>query len=231
MSMSDSDSPPLETSPPPEDSPSPAASPQPESSDDPPDSWAAESLASPRPESSATPESPAPVSSAAPDSPARDESGDQSDVASDGVQDSDPSDAGSASVQHSETEQQSESGSESPAKVAAPATKGGKCDAVSASVRVETFHPHTFGSLEEHVKSHAYPAHVATCGPCKFWKHRWDWTAQASFVVDTSTNQRETWLGCKNGFAICFVCAAYTGAGVPPRPRTKFDKVQPQHAV
>ena len=210
MSMSDSDSPPLETSPPPDDSPSPGASPQPESSDDPPDSLAAESLASPRPESSATPESPAaPVSSAASDSPARSESGEQSDVAS-------------AIVQHSETEQQSESdaasasvthsGSESAPKVAAHATKRGKRDAVSASVRVETFDPHTFGSLEEHVKSHAYPAHVATCGPCKFWKHRWDWTAQASFV-NASTNQRETWLGCKNGFAICLVCAAYTGAG------------------
>ena len=223
MSMSNSDSPPLETSPPPEDSPSPSASPQIESSDDPPDSLAAESLASPRLESSATPESPAPVSSAAPDSPARDESGEQSDVASACVQHSDESDAASASVQHSETEQQSESdaasasvqqsGSESAAKVAAPATKRGKRDAVSASVRVETFDPHTFGSLEEHVKSHAYPAHVATCGPCKFWKHRWDWTAQASFEVNASTKQRETWLGCKNGFAICLVCAAYTGAG------------------
>ena len=77
---------------------------------------------------------------------------------------------------------------------------------------VETFDPNTFGSLEEHAKGHAFPAHVATCGPCKFWKHRWEWTAQASFVNEV-TNQKETWLGCKKGFAICLVCAAFTGAG------------------
>ena len=38
----------------------------------------------------------------------------------------------------------------------------------AAQGKLEKFEPHAFGSLEEHVRSHDYPAHVATCGACKF---------------------------------------------------------------
>ena len=69
-----------------------------------------------------------------------------------------------------------------------------------------------FESLEEHVRSHSYPAHVKTCGPCKFWSNRWQWTAQATFH-NSSTGKDETWLACKNGAAVCLVCAAYRGNG------------------
>ena len=84
--------------------------------------------------------------------------------------------------------------------------------AATVSATIETFEPNTFGTLEDHVKSHAFPAHVKTCGPCRFWKHRWTWTAQASFT-NAATNKKETWLACKDGAAICLLCAAYDGPG------------------
>ena len=86
-------------------------------------------------------------------------------------------------------------------------------DSVAASAnKAEKFEAHCFGTLEEHAKSHAYPANVATCGTCKFWKHRWEWSAEAS-CLNPVTQKKETWLGCKNGRAICLICAAYKGVG------------------
>ena len=37
----------------------------------------------------------------------------------------------------------------------------------------ERFDANTFGTLQEHVASHNFPKHVATCGPCHFWNNRW----------------------------------------------------------
>ena len=68
------------------------------------------------------------------------------------------------------------------------------------------------GSLEGHVRGHDFPAHVRTCGPCKFWKQRWKWSQELTFQ-NTATGKQEPWLGYQNGSAVCIVCAAYTGPG------------------
>ena len=83
---------------------------------------------------------------------------------------------------------------------------------VSAEARVEAFEPKAFGALEDHIKSHNFPAHIKTCGPCKFWKNRWKWSAMTTFRNEL-TRQDESWLAIKNGQAICIVCAAYNGPG------------------
>ena len=75
----------------------------------------------------------------------------------------------------------------------------------------EKFDANAFGTLEEHVASHNFPAHVATCGPCKFWKHRWKWSDKFS-NLNPVTQKKETWLGCQNGYAIVLFCAADTSA-------------------
>ena len=67
-------------------------------------------------------------------------------------------------------------------------------------------------SLEDHVRGHDFPAHVRTCGPCRFWKHRWKWSQELTFQ-NTVSGKREPWLGYQNGAAVCIVCAAYTGPG------------------
>ena len=68
-----------------------------------------------------------------------------------------------------------------------------------------------FGTLEEHATKHNYLQHWRTCGPCKFWKNRWAWSHQASFV-NRVFNKPETWLVCLRGFATCKVCQSYTGS-------------------
>ena len=80
---------------------------------------------------------------------------------------------------------------------------------VQASVG-EAFDPCNFGGLAEHVKTHNFPEHVRTCGPCKFWKHRWKWSLQASFK-NPGTGNRESWLVCVAGFAACKLCQTYYG--------------------
>ena len=99
-------------------------------------------------------------------------------------------------------------------------TKSGRETAVASAsqkkiqkdtVKPEKFEANAFGTLEEHIASHAYPAHVATCGPCHFWKNRWNWSAEFSYVNPVS-QKNETWLGCRNGFAVCLICSAYKGA-------------------
>ena len=75
---------------------------------------------------------------------------------------------------------------------------------------LEQFEP-DFGTLEEHIRSHDYPKNIATCGPCKFWKHRWEWSAQCTHL-NPVTRKKETWLGCKNGMGICLVCNSYWGS-------------------
>ena len=62
--------------------------------------------------------------------------------------------------------------------------------------------------LQDHVANHAFPTNVATCGPCKFWKNRWTWSAHFSCLNPVS-KKKQTWLGCKNGFAICTICAEF----------------------
>ena len=96
--------------------------------------------------------------------------------------------------------------------VASESRKKGAKGAVSASKTViETFVPN-FGSLEDHVRGHDFPAHVRTCGPCKYWKHRWKWSQELTFQNKVS-GKREPWLGFHNGAAVCIVCAAYSGPG------------------
>ncbi len=63
-------------------------------------------------------------------------------------------------------------------KARRPTTSGSKATAAPAmknkkrkTDKVEQFEAHAFGTLEEHIKSHAFPAHVRTCGPCKFWNN------------------------------------------------------------
>ncbi len=98
-------------------------------------------------------------------------------------------------------------------KARRPTTSGSKATAAPATKKkmrktdkVEHFQAHAFGTLEEHVASHDYPAHVATCGPCKFWKNRRKWSDEFSCLSPVS-QKKETWLGCKSGFAICLICA------------------------
>ena len=90
-------------------------------------------------------------------------------------------------------------------KGVAPVASG---DSISSGAgMVETFETSNFGTLEEHAVKHGFPAHVSTCGPCKFWNNRWKWCAEFSCLNQT-TQKNETWLGIKNGHAICLICAA-----------------------
>ena len=87
--------------------------------------------------------------------------------------------------------------------------KGSQHPAASAAqATVEKFEPHAFGTLEEHVQSHDYPAHVATCGACKFWRHRWSWSQTFSYCHPIS-GKKETWLAYKNGFGVCLICSSH----------------------
>ena len=81
--------------------------------------------------------------------------------------------------------------------------------ASAAQVTGEKFEAQAFGTLEEHVQSHDYPAHVATCGACKFWKNRWAWSDTFSYCHPVS-GKKETWLAFKNGFAVCLICASHS---------------------
>ena len=121
---------------------------------------------------------------------------------------SEPSaESGAQSMVSSDTEKESEKEAGSEA-TAASATKK---KIQKHTGKAEKFEANPFGTLEEHVASHDYPAHVAKCGPCKFWRNRWQWSAQFSCINPVS-QKKETWLGCKNGFAICLICAAHKGS-------------------
>ena len=61
------------------------------------------------------------------------------------------------------------------------------------------------------MQSHDYPAHVAMCGACKFWKNRWAWSETFSYCHPVS-GKKETWLAFKNGFAVCLICASHSNA-------------------
>jgi len=120
--------------------------------------------------------------------------------------------SGSDSESVSVTSHEQERGSDSEA-----ASKEGGSDSESASKKashpgqVEKFEMSDC-TLEEHVKNHAFPAHVAKCGPCKFWKNRWGWSQKAS-CRNPVTKKMDTWLACRSGTAICLLCAAYQGPG------------------
>ena len=69
--------------------------------------------------------------------------------------------------------------------------------------KAEKFEVNAFGTLEEHVAI----CRAAKCGTCKFWKRRWEWSSE--FACHNPLSQKnETWLGFKNGFAVCLICAA-----------------------
>ena len=71
----------------------------------------------------------------------------------------------------------------------------------------ERFDANTFTTLEEHVASHNFPKHAATCSPCHFWKNRWKWSLEFCCTNPVS-QKKETWLACKSGFALCLICSA-----------------------
>ena len=83
----------------------------------------------------------------------------------------------------------------------------------------ERFEANAFGTLEEHIAGHDYPAHVTKCGPCHFWKNRWQWSAQFSCLNPVS-QKKETWLGCQNGFGVCLLCSVHKGR----QARSKLGK-------
>ena len=76
--------------------------------------------------------------------------------------------------------------------------------------KLEKFESGAFGTLEEHAASHDFPAHVGKCGPCIFWKKCWKWSAQLS-CRNPETQENETWIGCRNGLGVCFLCAGHSG--------------------
>ena len=83
---------------------------------------------------------------------------------------------------------------------------------VAPSKFVETFAVDVSQTLEEHTASHNFPMHVKTCGPCRFWKHRVQWSASCS-ATNPVTLKKETWLGHAGcGFGVCLFCAAYRGS-------------------
>ena len=75
------------------------------------------------------------------------------------------------------------------------------------NAKPERFDANTFTTLEEHVASHNFPKHAATCGPCHFWKNRWKWSLEFCCTNPVS-QKKETWLACKSGFALCLICSA-----------------------
>ena len=85
------------------------------------------------------------------------------------------------------------------------------------TAKPERFDANTFGTLQEHVASHNFPKHVATCGPCHFWNNRWRWSVEFAYFNPVS-QKKETWLACKNGFALCLICSAMDKA------RTSFGQ-------
>ena len=124
-----------------------------------------------------------------------------------------------AAAQRSEARSEAtNSGSEATNSGSEATNSGSEAPAVSATKkpcqkntsRTETFDPRHWVSLEHHIENHEYPAHVTTCGPCQFWKNRWQWSSVCS-SPNPVTNKKETWLGCQNGFGICLLCAAYRG--------------------
>ena len=60
-------------------------------------------------------------------------------------------------------------------------------------------------TLEDHIRSHNFPRHVKTCGPCHYYKNRPKWSTE--FCCKNPVTQKdEPWLACKFGFALCTIC-------------------------
>ena len=91
--------------------------------------------------------------------------------------------------------------------------------ASASSGTVEQFRAGEAATLAEHITNHEYPANVATCGPCTFWKNRWKWSAEFT-CLNPVTQKKVTWLGYRNGFAVCLICVADKSAAT----RTMFGK-------
>ena len=69
-----------------------------------------------------------------------------------------------------------------------------------------------FPGVEAHVAEHSFPAHIASCGVCKYWKHRASWSGRMSFL-DEATGKKLTWLACSTvGKALCWPCSS-SGVG------------------
>ena len=125
----------------------------------------------------------------------------------------------SASSSASEAADSASEAASSDSDAERPKKSGKKATAASASERksqkdtplLEKFEANAFGTLAEHVASHSFPAFVATCGPCHFWKNRWTWSVEFSSLNPVS-KKNETWLGSKNGMAVCFLCYAHKGS-------------------
>ncbi len=82
-------------------------------------------------------------------------------------------------------------------KAGRPTTSGSKATAASATKKkirktgkVEQFEAHAFGTLEEHAASHDFPAHAAKRGPCKFWRNRWQWSAEFQSSIPCRRNRK-----------------------------------------
>ena len=70
-------------------------------------------------------------------------------------------------------------------------------------------------ALGEHAANHDFPAHLSTCGTCRFWKRRKKWSASCS-AMNPVTLKKETWLGrAGGGYIVCLFCAA--------RPRSNSE--------
>ena len=100
--------------------------------------------------------------------------GSSDDAAADDEDDEDGEEDRSDDHAVSDSSASDSSGSDSTgaAKAAKAKAKSGRgAPAASAAHgQLDKFEPNAFGTLEEHVRSHDYPTHVATCGSCKFWK-------------------------------------------------------------
>ena len=113
-----------------------------------------------------------------------------------------------------EEEESPEDSSSSAAKESSEPTpspsgsSGGSADAGAAASCEETGKVET---LEEHIAKHDYPKSFFTCGPCQLWKRiqeSCDFQDACSYT-NPMTSKKETWLGCRNGHAICIVCNSY----------------------
>ena len=113
-----------------------------------------------------------------------------------------------------EEEESPEDSSSSAAKESSEPTpspsgsSGGSADAGAAASCEETGKVET---LEEHIAKHDYPKSFFTCGPCQLWKRiqeSCDFQDACSYT-NPVTSKKETWLGCRNGHAICIVCNSY----------------------
>ena len=86
-----------------------------------------------------------------------------------------------------------------------------KTENTATRSKVETFNDDCEGiSLETHVRQHDFPAHVSECGPCRFWKHRFNWSARTTFQNEL-TGADQTGLGYRDGHGLCLVCSANVG--------------------